>query len=146
MGSKLTLCVVLALAATALARDPKPYLTGKLVQMDSVSCGTAEKDSQSLAGELLGTDSGHKKTLEVLCQEYVLQTERVSFRIRPRDEKHPELLPIGELAQFRLQKDKMLLMVEGFDNKEREYIVVSMTPRSEASTADATPAHISHLQ
>jgi len=146
MRSKLTLCVVLALAATAYARDPKEYLTGKLVQMDSVSCGTAEKDSQSLAGEMLGTDSGHKKTQEVLCQEYVLQTERVSFRIRPRDEKHPELLPIGELAQFRLQKDKMLLMVEGFDNKEREYIVISMKPRSDASTADASSGHISHLQ
>ena len=146
MRSKLTLCVVLALAATAFAKDPKAYLTGAIVQMDSVSCGTSEKDSQSLAGEMLGTDSGHKKTQEVLCQEYVLQTERVSFRIRPRDEKHPELLPIGELAQFRLQKDKMLLMVEGFDNKEREYIVISMKPRSDASTADASSGHISHLQ
>jgi hypothetical protein len=146
MRSKLTLWVVLALSATAFARDPKAYLTGKLVQMDSVSCGVAEKDSQSLAIEMLGTDSGNKKTQEVLCQEYVLQTERVIIRIRPRDEKHPELLPIGEPAQFRLQKDKMLLMVEGFDSKEREYIVVSMTPRSDASTADASSAHINHLQ
>ena len=146
MRSNLILCVVLCLAATAFAKDPKPYLTGKLVQMDSVSCGMAEKDSKSLAGEMLGTDSGHKKTQEVLCQEYVLETERVIFRIRPRDEKHPELLPIGEQAQFRLQKDKMLLMVEGFNNKEREYTVVSMTPRSAASTADASAAHITHLQ
>jgi hypothetical protein len=37
-------------------------------------------------------------------------------------------------------------MVEGFDHKEREYIVVSMTPRSDASTADASSAHASHLQ
>ena len=66
MRSKLTLCVVLALAATAFAKDPKAYLTGAIVQMDSVSCGTAEKDSQSLAGEMLGTNSGHKKTQEVL--------------------------------------------------------------------------------
>ena len=146
MRSKLTLCVVLCLAATAFAKDPKPYPTGKLLQMDSVSCGMAEKDAKSFAGEMLGTDSSHKKTQEVLCQEYVLQTERVSFRIRPRDEKHPELLPIGELAQFRLQKDKMLLMVEGFDNKEREYVVVPMKPPSDASTADAGSAHISHLQ
>ena len=146
MRSKLTACIVLCLAATAFAKEPKPYLTGKLVQMDSVSCGMAEKDSKSFAGEMLGTDSGHKKTQEVLCQEYVLQTERVIFRIRPRDEKHPELLPIGEQAQFRLQKDKMLLMVEGFDGKEREYTVVSMTPRSDASTADASSAHITHLQ
>ena len=136
--------VMLALAASAYAKDPKPYQTGKLVQMDSVQCGMAEKDGKSFAGEMLGTDSGSKKTKEVLCQEYLLQAERVIYRIRPRDDKHPILLPIGEHAQFRLQKDKMLLMVEGFDSKEREYIVVSMTPRSESSTADAGSGHANH--
>src|SRR5579863_7528131 len=145
MRSKLTLCLVLALASTAYAKDPKAYQTGKLLQMDSVSCGVAEKDGKSFAGEVLGTDSGSKKTQEVLCQEYVLQTERVIFRIRPRDEKHPVLLPVGDQAQFRLQKDKMLLRVEDLDNKEREYIVVSMTPRGDSS-ADASPGRVNHLQ
>ena len=146
MRSKLTLCVILSLASAAYAKDPKAYQTGKLLQMDSVSCGTAEKDAKSFTGEMLGTDSGSKKTQEVLCQEYVLQTERVIFRIRPRDEKHPVLLPVGEQAQFRLQKDKMLLRLEDLDSKEREYIVVSMTPRSDSSTADATPTRLNHLQ
>jgi len=146
MRSKWMLCVVLGLASAAYAKDPKPYQTGKLLQMDSVQCGMAEKEAKSLAGEMLGTDSGSKKTHEVLCQEYVLQAERVIFRIRPRDEKHPVLLPVGEQAQFRLQKDKMLLRVEDLDSKEREYIVVSMTPRSDSSTADAAPSRVSHLQ
>ena len=146
MRSKLMLCAVLAVASAAYAKDPKAYQTGKLLQMDSVSCGMAEKDGKSLAGEMLGTDSGSKKTQEVLCQEYVLQAERVIFRIRPRDEKHPVLLPVGEQAQFRLQKDKMLLRVEDLDSKEREYVVVSMTPRSDSSSADATPAPLNHLQ
>jgi hypothetical protein len=140
------LCVVLGLASAAYARQPKTYQTGKLLQMDSVQCGMAEKDAKSFAGEMLGTDSGSKKTQEVLCQEYVLQTERVIYRIRPRDEKHPVLLPVGEQAQFRLQKDKMLLLVEDLDGKEREYIVVSMTPRADSSTADATPSRLNHLQ
>ena len=144
MRIKLSLCVVL-LASLAFAKEPKPYQSGKLLQMDSVKCGTTEKDNQSLAGELVGTDSGNKKTQEVLCQEYVLQAERVVYRIRPRDVKHPALLPVGEHAQFRLEKDKMLLRVEDSDNKEREYIVVSMTPRSDASTADAS-APVNHLQ
>jgi hypothetical protein len=95
---------------------------------------------------MLGTDSGHKKTEEVLCQEYVLQAERVIYRIRPRDEKHPVLLPVGDQAQFRLEKDKMVLRVEDLDNKDREYIVVSMTPRSDASTADASSTRPNHLQ
>jgi hypothetical protein len=146
MRSKLMLCIVLGLASAAYAKDPKAYQTGKLLQMDSVSCGMAEKDAKSFAGEMLGTDSGSKKTQEVLCQEYVLQAERVIYRIRPRDEKHPVLLPVGEQAQFRLQKDKMLLRVEDLDSKEREYVVVSMTPRSDSTAADATPARLNHLQ
>ena len=140
------MCVILGLASAAYAKEPKPYQTGKLLQMDSVPCGTAEKDAKSFAGEMLGTDSGSKKTQEVLCQEYVLQAARVIYRIRPRDEKHPVLLPVGEQAQFRLQKDKMLLRVEDLDGKEREYIVVSMTPRSDSSTAEAMPARLNHLQ
>jgi hypothetical protein len=139
-------CLLLALASSAFAKDPKPYQTGKLLQMDSVQCGMAEKDAKSFAGEVLGTDSGSKKTQEVLCQEYVLQAERVIYRIRPRDEKHPVLLPVGERAQFRLQKDKMILRVEDLDSKEREYIVVSMTPRSDSNSADASAPHMNHLQ
>ena len=146
MRSKLALCVVLGLASAAFAKDPKPFQTGKLLQMDSVQCGMSEKDSSSLGGEILGTDSGSKKTHQLLCQEYVLQAEHVLYRIRPRDEKHPVLLPVGEQAQFRLQKDKMLLRVEDLDSKEREYIVVSMTPRSDSSTADAASPHMKPLQ
>ena len=146
MRSKWMLCVVLGLASAAFAKEPKPYQTGKLLQMDSVQCGIAEKDGKNFAGEMLGTDSGSKKTQEVLCQEYVLQAERVIYRIRPRDEKHPVLLPVGEQAQFRLQKDKMLLRMEDLDSKEREYIVVSMTPRSDSTSADASPSRVNHLQ
>jgi hypothetical protein len=140
------LCLTLCLAASAYAKDPKAYQSGKILQMDSVSCGTAEKDSTSLAGEMLGSDSGSKKTQELLCQEYTLQADHVVYRIRPRDQKHPLLLPVSDHAQFRLQKDKLLLRVEDLDSKEREYVVVSMTPRTDSTAADATPAHLNHLQ
>jgi hypothetical protein len=80
MRSKLRLLAILAIASAAYAKDPKAYQSGKLMQMDSVSCGIAEKDGKSFAGEVLGTDSGSKKTQEVLCQEYVLQAERVIYR------------------------------------------------------------------
>jgi hypothetical protein len=146
MRSKLTLLTILTVTSVAYAKDPKVYQSGKLVQMDSVSCGMAEKDAKSFAGEVLGTDSGSKRTQEVLCQEYVLQAERVIYRIRPRDEKHPVLLPVGERAQFRLQRDRMLLRVEDLDRKEREYVVVSMTPRSDSTAADVTPIRLNHLQ
>jgi hypothetical protein len=145
MRSKIIVSV-LVLASCAFAKGPKAFQTGKLLQMDSVNCGVDEKAGNSLAGEMIGTDNSHKKTHELLCQEYVLQTDRVLYRIRPKDDKHPVLLPVGNQAQFRLEKDKMLLRVEDLDNKEREYIVVSMTPRSDASTAEASPARVNHLQ
>jgi hypothetical protein len=111
------------------AKEPKHYHTGTLLQMDSAECGVDENSGKSFVGEVVGTDSAHKKTHALLCQEYVLQTDNVIYRIRPRDEKHPVLLPVGQSAQFRIEKDKMLLQVEDLDNKEREYSVVSMTPR-----------------
>lgn len=134
MRSRLVIAVIL-LAAVAFAKEPKPRQTGKLMQMESVACGVDENSGKSLAGEIIGTDSAHKKTHELLCQEYILQTERVIYRIRPRDEKHPVLLPVGEQAQFRMEKDKMILRVEDLDDKDREYTVVSMTPRDDDKTA-----------
>ncbi len=46
------------------------------------------------------------------------------------------MLPVGEKAQFRIQKDKMLLQVEDVDEKEREYSVVSMTPRQDRKPSE----------
>jgi hypothetical protein len=131
------MAVTALLAGLAYAKEPKPHNSGTLLQMDSVQCGTAEKTAKSFAGELLGTDSGHKNTQQVLCQEYVLQTDRVVYRIRPRDEKHPALLPVGQSAQFYMEKDRMRLRVEDLDDKERDYTVVSMTPRDSNKSAVA---------
>jgi len=139
MRLRLSLVVLMGFACAAYAKEPRHYQSGKLLQMSSVPCGMAEKDAKTFTGELLGTDSSHKKTEEVLCQEYVLESETVTYRIRPKDDKHPALLPVGQQAQFFLNKDKMVLRVEDLDNKDREYVVVSMMPR-ESSTADAQTA------
>jgi len=135
------LFAIALLAAVALAKEPRHYQSGKLLKMQSVKCGTDEKNGKSLAGEMIGTNSSHMKTRELLCQEYALQTDTLIYTIRPKDDKHPALLPVGEKAQFRLDKDKMLLRVEDMDDKEREYVVVSMVPRdSEDTTASAAKA------
>lgn len=128
----------LLLAGVCLAKEHDDYQKGTLLRMESSPCGMQEKGGKSVTGELLGTDSQNKKTQEVLCQEYVLQGEKVVYRIRPKDDKHPALLPIGETAQFRLHKDKLILRVAESDDKEREYIVVSMTPREDHREAIAS--------
>src|SRR5437016_13290618 len=113
----LAACLVFAGVCAAKEHD---YQKGTLLRMDSTSCGMQEKGSKSITGELLGTDAQSKKTQEVLCQEYVLQTERVVYRIRPKDDKHPVLLQIGETAQSRSHKDKLILRVPEYDAKEGE--------------------------
>lgn len=129
------LLAIVLLAAAVQAKEPKHYQSGKLLKMESVKCGTDEKNGKSLAGEMIGTDSAHMKTHELLCQQYLLETDSVMYTIRPKDEKHPVLLPIGEKAQFRMDKDKIVLRVEDLDDKEREYGVVSMVPKDSASAA-----------
>jgi hypothetical protein len=126
MRHKTLVLASILLAATAYGKEPKAYQSGKLLELDAVSCGP-------------------QQTQELLCQEYVIQTEKADYRIRPKDAKHAMLLPVGEQAQFRLEKDKMLVRVEYLDNKERAYVVVSVSPRSE-KTADSRPVHLNHLQ
>jgi hypothetical protein len=121
---------LLIFALSAYAKD-KSYEKGVLLQMESTSCGATEKDGKTIAGEIFGTDGQHKSTKELLCPEYVLRGDRVIYRIRPRDDKHPVLLPIGETAEYRIEKDKLILRVPEFNEKERDYSVVSMSPRSD---------------
>jgi hypothetical protein len=136
MRSKSFVLASLLLATTAFAKEPKAYIDAKLLQMNSVECGTDDKDAKKKG-----------KTHELLCQEYVVQTDQVLYTVRPKDDKHPELLPVGQNAQFRLDKNTMLLRIPGFDkDKEREYLVVSVKPRSDSAAADANPAHPNHLQ
>jgi hypothetical protein len=142
MRHKLLLATVL-LVSLAHAGEPKRYQSGVLLQMDSAECGVDEKSGKSLVGEMVGTDSAHQKKKTLLCQEYLLQTDRMIYRIRPNDEKHPVLLPVGEKVQFRLDKDKMKLRSEDLDGKERDYTVVSMTLRSE-SRASGESAEAGH--
>jgi len=78
----------------------------------------------------------------VQMQEYVLRSQRITYRIRPKDDKHPSLLPIGETAEFRIHKDKLLLRVPEADGKEREYIVLSMTPRTDIAEDRRGTTHV----
>src|SRR3954464_10548399 len=117
---------LLLVAGSAFAKDPVFHQQGTVTAMDAVECGLDENSGNTFAGEVLGTDGAHKKTRQLLCQEYVLKTDKVMYRIRPRDEKHPVLLPVGERAQFRIKKDKLLLAVPELDGKEGKYSVPSM--------------------
>lgn len=134
-GFALLLLSATLMVPRVVAKDPPDYEKGVLVSMESAACGYAENGGKTVTGEILGTDSAHKKTQELLCQEYVMQAKRLTYRIRPKDEKHPTLLPVGEEVRFRIHKDKMYLLVPEGDQKEREYIVLSMQLRPDVKDA-----------
>ena len=121
----------LLLSVISVQAREKSYEKGVLLKMESSPCGSTEKGGKTIVGEILGTDGEHSSTQELLCQEYVLQADRVVYRIRPRDEKHPVLLRIGETAEFRMDKDKLLLRVPEMNEKEHEYSVISVNPRTD---------------
>ena len=127
--------LILFAAPALLAKDPPNYDKGVLLSMNSTTCGYAEKDGKTITGQIIGTDSAHKNTQEVLCQEYVLQSDRKIYRLRPKDTKHPVLLPVGESVDFRIHKDILLLRDPEGDKKEREYIVVSIQQRPDEKEA-----------
>ncbi|MGC2476512.1 MAG: hypothetical protein WA485_19400 [Candidatus Sulfotelmatobacter sp.] len=120
---------ILLLASFAHADDLKPYQTGKLLQMDSVPCNVA-----------------HAKSPQAHCLQYILEADSVVFHLRPKNAKHAAVLPVGERAQFRIEKGRILMHMDGVDNRERQYVVVSLAPRSDNSSADAAPVRLNHLQ
>jgi hypothetical protein len=124
--STILLSAIVAFASLVYADDLKPYQTGKLLQMESVPCSA--------------------KSQGPLCLQYVLEADSVVFHIRPKSVKHAIVLPVGERAQFRIEKGKILMHMDGVDNTERQYVVVSLAPRTESSSADAAPVRLNHLQ
>lgn len=131
---------IVLLASSALAKDAKFYQKGTLSEMNSVECGFDENSGKKFSGMVLGTDSANVKTKKMLCPEYVLKTDRVTYRIRPREEKHPVLLPVGETAKFRMKKDRLVLRVPEGDDKERDYNVISALPNAGGDDARADAA------
>lgn len=127
MKSHTIAALFLLAALPAFAKDQPSYDKATIASMTAVECGFDAKSGEGIGGMILGTDSQHVKNREVLCQEYTLKSDKVTYRIRPREEKHPALLPVGETAQFRIKKDTLLLRMPEMDSKEHSYIVVGMT-------------------
>lgn len=126
--SAILFTALILLASFAWAQEPKPYQTGKLLQIESVPCHASQKAQAPR------------------CQAYLLESDSVVFHLRPKNAKRTPVLPVGERAQFRIANGNVLLHMDGIDSQEHEYVVVSMSPRTESDSADASPIHLNHLQ
>ena len=118
--------LILFLSAPVLHGKSHRNHTGQLLRMETVRCGP--DDGGGVAKAIFGAQVPGPGQEERLCPEYILQAEGLYYRIRPRDHKHPVLLPIGEEAQFHFQKDRMVLQIEDFDEATYEFTVLAIIP------------------
>jgi hypothetical protein len=128
---KKSLVVVVMFAAALAAKNVPRSHVGELLSMESVGCGPAE--TGALGNALMGAHQPVEIQQERLCAEYILHSEGLYYRIRSKDRKHPVLLPIGEQAQFHLEKGQMLLQVEDFDQEVYQFSVLAIIPEAHAA-------------
>jgi hypothetical protein len=125
-----SLVIVVMLAATVGAKNVPRNHVGELLSMVSVPCSA---ETSRVSNALLGAPQPVQVQQERLCAEYILHSEGLYYRIRSKDGKHRVLLPIGEQAQFRLEKGHMLLQVEDFDPEVYQFSVLAIVPEAHAA-------------
>lgn len=111
------LLLVVSLAAGLADLHAATYFQGKVASMRSLPCGEAKI---------------HHGMANVLCEQYVVRTDTMTYRIRQEQPKKVNLLPVGQVIYFRIKKDRMLVRgytLNGQKIKDQEYIVTSEKPR-----------------
>jgi hypothetical protein len=124
------LSVFLLLSPRAVAKEKKGQ-RGMLESMQSVPCGAKERGVTGLGSMVASLGVEHVNSHEQLCPQYLLRTDEMDYHIRPMDQKHAVVLPVGREAEFRIKKDRMFLKIpdggKGY-NKDLDYQVVAMQP------------------
>ena len=135
-------CMFLVISSMAMAKD-KDLQRGLLESMQSVPCGAKERGVTGLGSMVASLGVEHVNSHEQLCAQYLLRTDSMDYHIRPMDLKHPVVLPIGQEAEFKIKKDRMILKVadEHKNRKERNYQVVSMEATNSDSKVGSTSYH-----
>jgi len=141
---KVTTLVIGALAlamlhpASAGAKDKKRAPRGMIESMQSVPCGVKQKGLSGLGAVWGSVGVTSVSSNEKLCPQYLFRTDDLEYHLRPKDMKHPVILPIGHEAEFKIRKDEIFLKVpDGGDHKTRAYHVVSMEPITAANMEGA---------
>lgn len=124
----LSRALLILLLATAVQAAPRFYQRATVVHMNTVKCMAMQSDSRGVVGALFGQAQA-AQAQNMYCSEYILQSERVLYRVQPRKGGDPLLLPIGDEVQFRMDKNHLLVRPEDSD-REYEFNVVAMTLRS----------------
>lgn len=142
MNIKIAMIVALALVfmtpGSASAKNKKHLQRGMLEKMQAMPCGVKERGLTSLGSLWGGIGVQHVNSNEKLCPQYLFRTDQMDYQIRPLDEKHAGILPVGQEAEFKVKKNKLYLRVPDGDRKMRPYQVVSMEQASKGGETEST--------
>lgn len=141
----LLILALVLLAAVPLSADDKKKRNqperAMLEKMEAVPCGAKQKGLTGLGSLWASVGITHVNSDEKLCPQYLVRTDDMEYHIRPADNKHPVLLPIGQEVVFKIKKDRMYLKVpDGSDHKTRVYQVVAMTQANSDEDAQHSAA------
>ncbi len=144
MKSKALLAIMFALlfALPIFAGDKKHAQRAMIEKMEAVPCGAKEHGMTGLGSVWASVGITSVNSDEKLCPQYMLHTDDMEYHIRPLDHKHPQLLPIGQEAEFKVHKDVIEMKIPEGDHKERRYQVVAMKPIDHSSAPEVGSNHL----
>jgi hypothetical protein len=90
-----------------LAQAASAPQTGTILSENSVNCGSK---------------GSHKRSVDLVCQEYVVRATSIDYHIRQQKPSSQTLVPVNTTVEFTIDKDKIKFKIDG---KSYEYIVVS---------------------
>jgi hypothetical protein len=111
------LLFVAGVFSAALVQGGSTPQTATVISENSVNCGT----------------KGGKKSIDLLCQDYVVRTTSVEYHIRQQKPSDKALVPVNTQISFTIEKNKMKFKIDG---KSFEYVIVS-----EAAIGAAQPSN-----
>jgi len=99
-----------SLAVAVLSASPafadKTPMSGTIISMQSVECGSKKKG---------------KTSTSLLCHQYVVRTDSSEYQFRQQKPAEEHVFPANTAIQFTLDKNKAKFKVDG---KKYEYLVV----------------------
>jgi hypothetical protein len=125
----LVFMLAVLLAIPGFAGDKKRHANRAMIEkMEAVPCGAHERGVTGLGSVFASIGVTAVNSNEKLCPQYLLRTDDMEYHVRPVDQKHPELLPVGKEGEFKLTKDRLDMRVPDGDRKMRHYQVVAVKP------------------
>jgi hypothetical protein len=100
--------LLFGLLLSAAASYAATAMSGTIVSMSSVECGTKKQ--------------GKKESHALLCQQYIVHTATSEYKIQQQKPGDQQILHANTPIQFTIDKNKMKFKVDG---KKYEFIVVS---------------------